>query len=354
MFEALVDLFQAWESVVLERVTADTFRIVTTAPEWLHAFEETPTVAQEIQPGRRFAYLENYLVDAEAFWTEKHKGRKDSDPWVETDASGTQWPLQASAVFASGKALLILRHLGASFERDTQTMQAARDNLLAQERLEEEVQRRTRKIRRREQELVFRLLAAAGFRDKETGAHIRRIGLYAEEMARALGWDKRATGHIRLAAPMHDIGKIGIPDRILLKPGKLNSEEREIMNSHTAMGGRMLEGSDIAVMKMGAEIARCHHERWDGTGYPNGLRGTDIPEAARIVALVDVYDALLHERVYKAAIPEDRVVEVLREQSGKHFDPRLVDLFLERLPRMREILDEVPDEMPGWVPSPDD
>jgi len=174
-------------------------------------------------------------------------------------------------------------------------------------------------------------------RDQETGAHVRRIGLYASKMATAIGWDKQLIDDIRIAAPMHDIGKIGIPDAILLKPGKLDSAEYEIMKTHSKIGADMLSNTDIPMMMMASEIALSHHERWDGTGYPHQLAGTDIPESARITSLCDVYDALSHERIYKRAFSESETIEIMTEQSGKSFDPELFEVFMQLLPEFREI-----------------
>ena len=344
MSASLLTLFKAWDSFVLQRVHRRTFRIVTEPPAWVLGFIPDARVGLDVEPGTRFLYLENFLFDAEAFWALGVQGRKDSDSWIEADSHERDMPLKAAAVFSEGASLLILRHLAGSFTEHADNMQAIRNNLLTQEHLEQEVRRRTRKIREREEELVFRLLAAAGVRDRETGAHIRRIGLYAAELARALGWRDRGVEHIRLAAPMHDLGKIGVPDRILRKPGPLTDAERQVMRGHTEVGARLLEGSDIDVLVMGAQIARCHHERWDGSGYPQGMQGEDIPEAARIVAIVDAYDAMVQARVYKPALPEDEVVRRLRAARGKHFDPRLLDAFLACLPKMRQIAATVPDE----------
>jgi len=143
---------------------------------------------------------------------------------------------------------------------------------------------------------------------------------------------------------MHDVGKIGIPDAILQKPGKLTREEFEIMKTHTVIGAKMLAGSESSVLQMAEEIALCHHERWDGGGYPRGLAESAIPETARIVALVDVYDALTHDRVYRAALPETEALAIMEQGQGNHFDPFLFGVFLSLVPEMRRIADENPDE----------
>jgi HD-GYP domain-containing protein (c-di-GMP phosphodiesterase class II) len=151
------------------------------------------------------------------------------------------------------------------------------------------------------------------------------------------------TANIRVAAPMHDIGKIGIPDAILLKPGRLTQDEFRIMRQHTVIGARMLGGSDIPLLNMAREIALFHHEKWDGSGYPNGLKRGEIPIAARIVAIVDVYDAMVHRRVYKTAIPEIEVLDTMARAAGHHFDPVLFDVFTGILPLIRQIREAVPE-----------
>ncbi len=207
--------------------------------------------------------------------------------------------------------------------------------------LEEKVQQRTAQVRQREEEIIYRLVSAAGFRDDKTGAHIKRIGLYAALIARTIGWDPRAVNDIRLAAPMHDLGKIGIPDRILSKPGILTREEFEIMKKHAEIGARILDGSEVAMLGMAAEIALSHHEKWNGSGYPRGLVGDAIPESGRIVAVADVYDALVNDRVYRPALPEETVLSVMADARGIHFDARILDCFFSVLGEVSSIREEV-------------
>jgi putative two-component system response regulator len=211
----------------------------------------------------------------------------------------------------------------------------------AHERLEGEVRRRTEQIRRREEEIALRLVAAAEFRDTDTGAHVRRIGLYSAALADLLGWPAARVDDMRVAAMMHDIGKIGVPDGILLKPGPLLPEEFDVIRQHTIIGARILERSEIPLLQMAREIALSHHEWWDGSGYPHRMLAGHIPESARIVAVVDVYDALVHDRIYRAAIPEERVLEMIAAESGRHFEPRLVSAFLAHLPVFQGIREEV-------------
>jgi putative two-component system response regulator len=217
--------------------------------------------------------------------------------------------------------------------------------------LAQKVREQTLEIRDSREEIALRLISASEHRDNETGMHVRRIGLYAAEMARLLGWDQQGVDTIQAAAPMHDIGKIGVPDAILQKPSALTEEEWVTMKRHTSMGATILKGSTVPFIQMGARIAIGHHEKWDGSGYPKGLRGEEITLEARITALVDVYDAVSNRRHYKDPWPEDRVVELIRKGHDTHFDPRLVDLFLANLERFRGILaanpDEAHDEDPG-------
>ncbi|MGE0605603.1 MAG: HD domain-containing phosphohydrolase [Pirellulales bacterium] len=213
-----------------------------------------------------------------------------------------------------------------------------------EQRLEREARERTAEIRRREEELALRLVSASEYRDNETGAHIRRIGLYSGVLAEALGWDRNDVEDIRIAATMHDIGKIGVPDTILLKPGKLTKEEFEVIKTHTVIGAGILDVSDIPLLRLAREIAWCHHEKWNGSGYPRGLSGEDIPEPARIVAIADVYDALVHARVYKPAFPEDEALAIMRADRGTHFDPRIFDCFLDVVPLFRQIREQYSEQ----------
>jgi putative two-component system response regulator len=199
-------------------------------------------------------------------------------------------------------------------------------------------------IGRREENTILRLVWAAECRDEATGDHIRRIGLYSGALAETLGWDQQSAENIRLAATMHDIGKIGIADGILLRAERLTSEEFSVLKRHTEMGARILEGSDIPMLQMARDIALCHHERWDGSGYSQGLAGEEIPESARIVAVLDVYDALSHPRVYRPAHPDDEVTAIMADGRGKHFDPRTFDAFIEVKPTLRRIRRQVDEE----------
>jgi putative two-component system response regulator len=211
------------------------------------------------------------------------------------------------------------------------------------EELEEKVRERTADVRRREEEIALRLITATGCRDGETGAHVKRLGLYCVVMARALGWDAEQIDFIKVGAPMHDVGKIGIPDEVLRKPGKLSPDEMDVIRKHPRIGADILSGSDIPLLRMAVDIALCHHERWDGSGYPNGLSGDKIPAAARIVAIADVYDALCHDRVYRKFFPEADAIAIMDGKRGTHFDPIFYDCFRKLLPSLRKIREECAD-----------
>ena len=212
-----------------------------------------------------------------------------------------------------------------------------------EQNLGRKVAERTAEVRATQEEITLRLVAAAEHRDEETGAHVKRIGLYASAIVAQLGWKGRALENMRLAAPMHDIGKIGIPDAVLRKPGKLTAEEFEIIKTHTVIGANILAGATASLLRMAGEIALSHHEKWDGSGYPHGLAGEAIPLSARTVAVADVYDAMTHDRIYRPAIPEAQTLEVMRAGRGKHFAPAVFDAFLEVLSQFRKIHEEISD-----------
>ncbi|MEY8240982.1 MAG: response regulator [Cycloclasticus sp.] len=200
--------------------------------------------------------------------------------------------------------------------------------------LEEKVKQRTQQLEESRHDVIQRLGLAAEYKDNETGNHVLRMSKFSQLLARAAGLSEEQAELILNAAPMHDVGKIGIPDRVLLKPGKLDADEWIIMQSHVNIGAEILSGGGSELMKMAQSIALTHHEKWDGSGYPAGLLAEDIPIEGRICALCDVFDALTSERPYKEAWPIEKAMAFIHEEKGKHFEPRLVDAF-------DSVLDEV-------------
>jgi putative two-component system response regulator len=191
----------------------------------------------------------------------------------------------------------------------------------------EELKNASEKIKKASLDTTVRLSQAAEYKDKETGNHIKRMGYYTVAIAKAMGLPRQDIEDILYAAPMHDIGKIGIPDRILLKPGLLDDQEWEVMKQHTVIGCNILAGSDSHVIQMADQIALAHHEKWNGSGYPRGLKGSEIPLWGRISAIADVFDALTTERPYKKAFSLDHSLEILKQCRGTHFDPDVLDAF---------------------------
>lgn len=217
--------------------------------------------------------------------------------------------------------------------------------------LEREIAERTEHIREGHIETIYRLAVVSEYKDEDTGAHIRRISHYARELAEVLGMDGEFTETIYHAASMHDIGKVGIPDVIMGKSGPLDEQEWAVMRSHTTLGAQILVGSTSPFLTMGEEIARSHHERWDGSGYPLGLSGEAIPLTARIVAIADQYDALRSTRPYKRAMSHQEAVDIIMRGDGRsmpgHFDPDVHAAFGRSVARMAEIFREVSD--PDWA-----
>lgn len=185
-------------------------------------------------------------------------------------------------------------------------------------------------------ETVQKFIRASEFHDTDTGMHVERMSRFSALLYRKLGYSESECEIMRLGSMLHDVGKICIPDRVLKKPGKLDAEEWEIMKTHTTLGYEMLVDSESPFLQLGAEVALCHHEKWDGSGYPSGLKGEDIPLSGRIVAIADVFDALCSRRCYKASWPLEEVLKTLQDSAGQHFDPHLVKIFLENI---EEVLD---------------
>lgn len=196
-----------------------------------------------------------------------------------------------------------------------------------------------RQVRESHVEMILNLAIAAEYKDPDTGNHILRISDYATEVAAALELPADDIDHLRYASPMHDIGKVGIPDKILQKPGKLTPEEWTLMKQHTTIGARMFQSSKSPLLKAAAQIARSHHEKFDGSGYPEGLKGQDIPLFGRIVALVDVFDAIVSKRCYKTASSFEQGLAYIESLAGNHLDPDIVRIFLKIDKNIRKIYD---------------
>ncbi len=347
MSDFLSMVYASLDKVVLTRQSNGLFRPQSVLPDWFVYLVGSSEVG-EYDLVDSFAYLTAFISDAEEHWDSMQTQPLRSDSWGETDSLGREVSLEATVLLVDQQQVMVIERLGEKFDHEVAMLQRIREGLLTREMLESEVRLRTRQIRQREEEIALKLISLTSYRDEETGAHVRRIGLYAAAVARELGWNNSTINDIRIAAPMHDLGKVGIPDRILLKAGALNDEEFSVMKRHTLIGEHMLGGTGIPVLEMAAKIARHHHERWDGTGYPDGLKGDAIPLEARITAVVDIYDALVHKRVYKDAMAEEEALSIMQELAGKHLDPDLLHLFIRLLPEMRRIrmeVTEVDDEL---------
>lgn len=208
----------------------------------------------------------------------------------------------------------------------------------------EEVSRRLEEtkgiLRSLKEETALKLAQTIELRHEETGKHILRVGLIAQLLARRLGFSSEESAHIGLSSLLHDVGKIAVPDKILLKPGKLTANEFEVVKRHTHVGYELLKGSESDVLRQGGQIALSHHEWWDGNGYPLGLAGDEIPQCGRIAAVADVCDALASRRRYRGALPLGTVLEVMEGERGSHFDPEIFDLFQESMSEVSEIINQ--------------
>ncbi len=206
-----------------------------------------------------------------------------------------------------------------------------------------QLRRALREVKEASLETIIRLSRAAEYKDDDTGEHVFRMSHYSAAVARKLGLGEDEADEILHAAPMHDIGKIGIPDRVLLKPGKLDADEWNLMRQHCEMGAAILAGSEADVIKLGEIVAMTHHEKWNGTGYPRGLKGTDIPIAGRVVAIADVFDALTSKRPYKEPFSLEKSFRIIREGRAEHFDPDVVDAFFAAQDEILRIKEQFQD-----------
>lgn len=221
--------------------------------------------------------------------------------------------------------------------------QMVRTRTIALQQALEWLERSEKELRLSREETIQRLAIAAEFRDHATAKHIQRMSRYCELLARKVGLSEEQCDLIRTASPMHDIGKIGTPDHVLLKPGKFTPEEFSVITQHAEIGYRILSGSDAELLKVAAVIAWTHHERFDGTGYPRGLKGELIPLEGRIAAIADSFDALTTQRVYKPAFTLDHAIDLMRKHRGEHFDPELLDTFFNSMEDIHRIQRDYPD-----------
>jgi hypothetical protein len=262
-------------------------------------------------------------------------GRSAPRPWLRRVAGALISLVAIAAIVVGGTALTVIGVLLLICVAALAGWHLGEDRRGA---LQHEVDERNEDLRKTLSELeiaqaetVRRLSMAVEFRDEDTGAHIERIGRFSTLLSEQVGMGAEFCRRISHAAPLHDVGKVAIPDAILLKPGPLTAEERSIVETHAEEGHRLLRGSSSSILDMGATIALSHHERWDGGGYPRGLTGESIPLEGRIVAIADVFDALTSHRVYRAAFSVEKATEMMIEESGRHFDPVLLAAFLEVL-----------------------
>ncbi|WP_206732292.1 HD-GYP domain-containing protein [Halarcobacter mediterraneus] len=206
-----------------------------------------------------------------------------------------------------------------------------------------EVEELSKEIEETQKEVVFTMGAIGESRSKETGNHVKRVAEYSKILALYYGLPEKEAEMLKQASPMHDIGKVAIPDSVLNKPGKFNEEERKIMDTHAQLGYDMLKHSNRSLLKCASIVAYEHHEKWDGTGYPRKLKAEEIHIYGRITALADVFDALGSDRCYKKAWEDERIFKLFKEEKGKHFDPKLVDIFFEHLDEFLKIREELKD-----------
>ena len=339
-FHTDFDFFESLNMMAMQSKEDGSFELLQPVSErFISVYPECFDSTMPLFPQHKFEFVDNFMIDATELWSDPcNPKRVRSGPWIEVAEGGEEMALEAIALNWNGHRLLFIEVLDEIYELNHNFLQVGREGVLLSAILEEEVRKKTHEIRLREEEIALRLVSAADSRDDgETGSHIRRLGLYSELIARHLGWSKDDAEEIRIAAPMHDIGKIGIPDYILKKPGKLTAKEFEIMKLHPQIGARILSNSDSPLVIMARDICLSHHEKWDGSGYPGALTGEDIPISGRIVAIVDVFDALIHKRVYKDEMPVDRAIELMLKGRGSHFDPALLDLFVSLQEQMSEI-----------------
>jgi putative two-component system response regulator len=251
-------------------------------------------------------------------------------------------PFDRTEVALRVRNLLEMRELHLQLENQNQVLEErVRERTTELWTALQAIEKSEQDVRRSQAETVMRLSIAAEYRDDDTAQHIHRMSRYCEMLAEAAGIDPGTVELIRVASVMHDVGKIGIPDSILRKPARLTESERTAMEEHARIGYQILSGSDSELLQLAAEIALSHHERWDGTGYPEKRVGVDIPIAARIAAIADVFDAISTDRVYRKAMPFPKAMEIMRGGRSTHFDPDLLDVFFENIDKVLKIKKEL-------------
>jgi putative two-component system response regulator len=254
-------------------------------------------------------------------------------------------PFEANEIIIDVANALRRRRLELENRRQRENLEdIVRARTMALQRATESLQRSEKELRLSREETIQRLAIAAEFRDSSTAQHIQRMSHYCELLARKSGMTPERCDLIRTASPMHDIGKIGTPDHVLLKPGKFTQEEFGVISQHAEIGYHILSGSDAEVLKVAAVIAYTHHERYDGSGYPRGLKGEGIPVEGRIASIADAFDALTTQRVYKPAFEISHAIELMVKHRGDHFDPELLDLFIASTDELTQIRDQYADK----------
>ncbi|MEW6350975.1 MAG: HD domain-containing phosphohydrolase [Thermodesulfobacteriota bacterium] len=295
-------------------------------------------------------FLMHFVEEAESFWRSPSEAPLRSGPWIEADDGSADMSLEASAFSLKERKLLVVQALGIDLQERQHLLQSARESLLLQRQLEVLVRERTRELIRTQEITIETLASLTETRDPETGGHIKRTQNYVRLLGEQLKNHTRFHHYLTddtvellyKCAPLHDIGKIGVPDRILLKAGSLTQQEIQEVRKHTQIGRDALlvaEGrlGSNRFLQVAGEIAYTHHERWDGSGYPRGLKGEEIPISGRLMAVADVYDALVSRRIYKPPFGHEQAVSTIREGSGVHFDPDVVDAFLELEEEFRQL-----------------
>jgi putative two-component system response regulator len=253
-------------------------------------------------------------------------------------------PWRATEVLINVSGALRRRQLELERRRERHELQSeVGDRTRELRQFVDDLQTAKEQVAHAHEETVQRLCRAAEFRDNETAQHIQRMSHFCALLGRRLGMPEQRCEALRLASLMHDVGKIGIPDAILLKPGRLEPYEFDTMKLHAEIGYRILSGSNVVLLDQAAVIAHTHHEKFDGSGYPRGLAGDEIPLDGRITAVADVFDALTSKRVYKDPMPVDVALEILQDQRGKHFDPQIVDLFIDSIDEVLAVRERYPD-----------